>query len=238
MASWNNGLDNTAYGGTFIHFPGSAAIVADTEWAITGRGEWLAMGTWDQFKDITSPQGEEMGIRVGAAFHFQRNESGAGLPPSDELLILTGDVSVEFGGANVYAQINHGNMNYKTVGGGPNLDGTSTKPWGIVLGGGYYFTEDWEVFGRYEWSDQSNLTPALAGGGRADNLSIFTVGVNKYFSGHNAKWTTDVGIGLTQVNLFGAGTAGASMAPVTGYRSDIPDEDGQIVIRTQLQILF
>ena len=109
---------------------------------------------------------------------------------------------------------------------------------GIVLGGGYYFTEDWEVFGRYEWSDQSNLTPALAGGARADNLSIFTVGVNKYFSGHNAKWTTDVGIGLQQVNLFGAGTAGASMAPVTGFRSDIPDEDGQVVIRTQLQILF
>ena len=218
VGSWNNG-----FGGAFGVSTGAGALSPDTEIAFTVRGEWLAMGTWDQFKDITSPQGEEMGVRVGGAFHFENSESGTAAI-STEMWAFTGDVSVEFGGSNVYLQINYSDLN---IGGGlPNV-----KPWGIVIGGGWYWAEDWEVFGRYEWSDQSTLTAST------DNFNVLTVGVNKYFSGHNAKWSTDVGIGLENVN-FAGGAPGTTVAPSTGYRNDALGEDGQIVLRTQLQILF
>ena len=234
VASWNNG-----FGGPVGVGLNSAALAADTEIAFSARGEWLAMGNWDQFKDITSPQGEEMGIRVGGAFHFQQSESGLPAYLDSDVFALTADVSVEFGGANVYAQINYIDIDFSgTTALAAGV--ADAQPWGFVIGGGYYLTEDWELFGRYEWSDQSTTTAPLASGARAENLSIFTIGVNKYFSGHNAKWTTDVGIGLQNVhagNVLGP-NSGTSIAPVTGFRNDIPDEDGQVVIRTQLQILF
>ena len=229
---------NNGFGGAVGVPVGQPALAPDTEIAFSGRFEWLAMGTWDQFKDITSPQGEEMGMRVGAAFHYEKSESDGAIPPmglfNSEIFALTADVSVEFGGANVYAQINYVDVNFS----GRPAPPPDAQPWGIVVGGGYYLTEDWEVFGRYEWSDQSTTTLRLpTDGSRAENLNILTVGVNKYFSGHNAKWTTDVGFALENVHVGGA-APGSSIAPATGFRNDIPDEDGQLVIRTQLQILF
>ena len=235
VGSWNNGINDQAYGGGVAVGSGSGALDADTEIAFTVRGEWLAMGTWDQFKDITSPQGEEMGIRVGAAAHVQQSESGGGVAGKrTELIVLAADISAEFGGANVYGQLSYSIENYIAPNVGPAGGGSTAKPWGIVIGGGWYWAEDWEVFGRYEWSDRG----ALGSAGNPDNLNLITVGVNKYFAGHNAKWTTDVGIGITSIDLASGTPTGANLAPVTGWRQDNPNSDGQIVIRTQLQILF
>ena len=57
------------------------------------------------------------------------------------------------------------------------------------------------------------------------------------FAGHNAKWTTDIGFGLEALTV-GTFPNGVAVAPVTGWREDLTVEDGQIVIRSQLQILF
>ncbi|MHC4429819.1 MAG: hypothetical protein ACYS0D_14645 [Planctomycetota bacterium] len=96
-----------------------------------------------------------------------------------------------------------------------------SSPIGIVVQGGYYFAENWEGFGRYEWADLDMPT--------AQDVSILTVGVNKYFAGHNAKWSTDVGVAFDSI---------AVGVPVTGYRADAVGSDGQVVIRSQLQIIF
>ncbi len=238
VGSWNNGINDTGYGGGVAVGTGTAALAPDTELAFTARGEWLAMGTWDQFKDITSPQGEEMGIRVGAAAHYQMSEAGGGVAGRrSELIVMTGDVSVEFGGANVYAQINYSVENYKLPLSSPDGSGVSAKPWGLVIGGGWYWAEDWELFGRYEWSDRGSLGTS----GNTDNINIISFGVNKYFAGHNAKWSTDVGIGLTPIDLGTGVPTGTAIAPVTGWRQDnagAVNDDGQVVLRTQLQILF
>lgn len=69
------------------------------------------------------------------------------------------------------------------------------------------------------------------------SLSILTVGATKYFAGHNVKWTTDIGIGLEALTV-GTFPNGVAVAPVTGWREDLTTEDGQIVIRSQMQILF
>ena len=45
------------------------------------------------------------------------------------------------------------------------------------------------------------------------------------------KWTTDVGVGLNPVASAFASTA-------LSWRADAPDEDGQVVVRSQLQLVF
>jgi len=185
------------------------------EWALTARGEFKISGNWDQFKDFTSQRGGETGILLGAAAHWEKGESGTASNET-EYLFLTGDISVELGGINLYGALVWTDVD-------PNISGIgSANPWGFIVQGGFYLTDDWELFGRFEWQDYD--TP------NADDLEVITVGVNKYFAGHNAKWTTDVGYGFNSV---------VAPANITGWRSDVPGEtDGQIVLRTQWQILF
>ena len=53
--------------------------------------------------------------------------------------------------------------------------------------------------------------------------------MTRYFAGHHAKWTTDIGIGLEEVAFAPA---------ITGLRTDVVGEDSQVVIRSQIQLLF
>ncbi len=77
--------------------------------------------------------------------------------------------------------------------------------------------------GRYEWSDFDS--PGVA------DLSVVTVGVVRYYNGNLLRWTTDVGVGLNPVDP-------AFASPRLGWRADAPGEDGQVVVRSQLQLLF
>ncbi len=188
----------------------------DTDFAFTGRAEFLVSGTWDQFSDFTSPAGEEQGIMIGGAIHYEEFGDDFGLPDSS-LMVLTGDVSAEFGGANLFAAFIYTDVDILGV--------IDLNPWGFLVQGGVALNDDWEAFARYEMGDFD-----IAG---LDDLSIITFGVNRYFAGHNAKWTTDVGIGLDPV----VGIDGAGI-PITGLRTDAAGEDGQVVIRSQVQIVF
>lgn len=193
----------------------TAALAEDTEWAFTGRVEFLGAGSWSQFRDFTSFQGEDFGMMIGGAAHYQKSEYGTAAGPEVELLTYTLDVSLEFGGANAFAAFV-----------GRSLDddnGTDLDQYGFLIQGGVFLTEDLELFGRYEWSDFD-----VDG---VEDLSVITVGVNKYWQKHGLKWTTDVGFGLDEVS------APFSSSGV-GWRTDPTDEDGQIVIRSQLQLLF
>jgi hypothetical protein len=209
---YNNGINDGLYGGGVPGGPNGAALVADTDFAATIRAEWLASGRWDQFNGYTSPQNEEMGVLLGGAFHYQSAQSGVAGADVD-LFVGTLDGSAEFGGGNVYGAFIFSNVD-------PSV-GSDISPWAFILGGGWYFHKNWELFGRYEWSDTDDLT--------SDDVSIITLGVAGYLHGQNAKWTTDVGFGLDPVNFS---------VPVTGWAIDGVDEDGQFVLRSQLQILF
>lgn len=198
----------------------------DTEYAFSGRAEFLASGTWDQFKDFTSPQGGETGVLLGAAGHYERGEFGEDAVFDDtfgdeyEILLLTGDVSAEFGGFNLYGALVWADIS--------DPDTLDSNPWGFVIQGGFYLNDTWELFGRYEFADIDDL------GGAEDDINIITVGVNKYFAGHNAKWTTDVGFSLDSLETGFV----TNSATITGFRPDEDENDGQFCVRTQLQILF
>jgi hypothetical protein len=227
-------------------YGGPAATTAPlfhSAYALTGRFEWLAQGTWGQFADFTNANGGENGILVGGAVHYQKDESGLAFvgPGTQKTLILTGDVSAEFGQFNLYGAVVWSDISDAFgVVGPPSVD---TNPWGFIVQGGWHFNDSWELFARYEWLDYDTPTGVLAvSGSSPENLSIITVGVNKYFAGHNAKWTTDIAWSTNSLDLTSAGIApaGFNMSPaaVTGFRPDDGNEDGQFVFRSQLQILF
>jgi hypothetical protein len=195
--------------------------VMDTEYAFTGRAEFLAAGNWDQFDDFTSWRGEEFGLLIGGAFHVQGGEAGG---PGTEVDIMgfTLDATAEFGGANVY-----GAFVWADIDDDAFLD---ASPWGFELGGGFMVADDLEIFGRFEWGDTDDLFSA-----DSEDLMIFTLGVTKFFNGHDLKWTSDIGFAFDEVDPFWTLSGDADLA---GWRSDLADEDGQIVFRTQLQLLF
>jgi hypothetical protein len=222
--SANNGADDDA---------GTRALDEDTEYAFQARGEFLANGTWSQFDDFTSWQGEDMGILIGGAVSYQSEEYGTGdgvfvdangdgiddTPTDNEAdsFIATIDASIEFGGANLFGAFVYS-----------DTSGVSDNPFGFIVQGGFFFTEDFELFGRYEFVD-----PDADG---IEDLSVATIGVNKYFSKHAVKWTTDVGYSFDEVQ--GLGLGGSADLEGAGYREDASGDDGQLVFRSQLQLLF
>jgi hypothetical protein len=185
--------------------------VADTEYAITARGEFKFSGNWDQFKDFSNTKADDSGVLLGAALHFQHGERGTAAIETDSVG-FTADASLEFGGANLFGEFIWIDTETGAV---------DASPFGIVVQGGFFITDNWELFGRLEWADFD-----IPG---SEDLTLFTLGATRYFSGHNAQWTTDVGFGFNEVQ---------AAAPITGWRVDAPGEDTQIVLRTQLQILF
>jgi hypothetical protein len=95
--------------------------------------------------------------------------------------------------------------------------------YGLVLRGGFFISDDMEVYAMYEWGDLD-----VDG---VENLSVATVGVTRFFNGHSLKWQNDIGYGFNSV-------ASAWAVDSAGWRPDASDEDGQVVIRSQFQLLF
>ena len=208
--------DQFRLSGTFSEgFGGNntAALDRTTEFAFTGRAEWLVDGTWGQFRDFSGWVDDGFGLLIGAAAHYQADEYGQPGIDKEKTVRWTVDASAEFGGANVFAALV-----------GNHLDEAGLDQFGVVVQGGFFIVPDeWELFARYAWGDDDMAA--------TDDLSVATVGVNRFFNGHNLKWTTDVGYGFNEVaSTWSSGGA--------GWRTDDPGEDGQLVLRTQFQLAF
>jgi hypothetical protein len=207
MASYNDGfdMDNTPWS--------LGPTAGSTEYAFSGRAEVLLSGTWDQFHEFRSAPGEQTGVMIGGGFHWEKGEYGTAFPFETETIGLTADVSAKFGNLNVFAAVAWEEFDTNILG--------KTDMWGFVLQGGYHFTAQWEVFGRFEWADFDGVK----------DLSILTGGVNYYFADHNAKLTADIGYSFNELEVLGSGVDNR-----TGWRGD--SDKGQIVVRTQLQLAF
>jgi len=207
----------------------TAWSMEDTEFAFSARGEWLAAGTWGQFIDYNGFRGEGFGVLVGAAVNYSQAEFGTGSnlvpPPPDfnnaevENFGATIDVTIDFDGASLAGAFVYRNLQTDT---GTPAD-FDLDQIGFFLRGGWFFTEEWELYGLYEWADLDT-----AG---IDELSVITVGVARYWNKHNLKWQTDIGFGLNEINASFANDG-------AGWRADSAGEDGQIVFRSQFQLVF
>ncbi len=191
----------------------SPALDADTEFAVSGRGELLLAGKWKQFNDFTAYPGDEFALLLGAGAHYEKGEYGAGQANRSDDFRWTADASFEFNGAHLFAAI-----------GGRNLDPDHAAELDVLIAmieGGLFVAEDIEAFLRYEWGDD----------GSASDLSLVTIGATKFWQKHSLKWTNDVGYAFEPLSDTFA-SSGA------GWREDAPDADGQIVFRSQFQLSF
>jgi hypothetical protein len=189
----------------------------DTEWgALTGRVEWMAMGSdWKAFDDFQGWKGGESVLLLGGAAHYQEGEFGTITPGETEFFGLTGDVTYKADGFGLY-----GAAVYRSL---DNDLGLDVDQFGFLIQGSYFLQDDWEIFARYEWADADT--------DGVEDLSVATAGVNRYWKKHDLKWQADVGFGFNEVaSIWSTSSA--------GWRTDPTDDDGQIVFRTQVQLLF
>jgi hypothetical protein len=187
----------------------------DTEYAFSGRGEFLVDGEWKDVDDDIGFRDGGQAFLLGAGANYQRGEFGTA---SDEVenLGFTADAMFKAQGFSAM-----GALVYRQLEG--NAVDVDLDQIGFLVRGGFFLSEDIELFGMYEWGDFDVDT--------IEELSVITVGVNKYFSKHSLKWQNDIGFGINEVDAVWA-------ADTAGWRADGADQDGQVVFRSQFQLLF
>jgi len=195
----------------------SPYLQAQTDFALTGRAEFLLEGEWKQFADFEGWRGEDPGTMIGVSGHWQKGESGDATV-SNEIIQWSVDAAHEGNGFNLFGAVIGTHVE--------NDSGINRNEIGFLVQSGVFLNDDWELLARYEWGDLDG-----AGGVAGDDLSILTVGVSRFWNRHALKFTTDVGYAFDQVDAAWGGAG-------RGWRGDGAGEDGQIVIRSQINLLF
>jgi len=194
----------------------------ESDYAFTGRFEYLFSGAWKQFEDFTSPSGSDFGAMVGFAAHYEGGDSStAAFGRTYDYFAWTGDVSLEGDGWNVFAA---GTGSYTDDGVGASAD-----DYGFVVQGGIMIPDTkWEIFLRYDALVPDDSARTLTS--NDDWFNTVTAGVNYYMHGHAAKWTFDVVYFIDSLNTLGV--------PDTGIAYLADDDDGEVALRMQFQLLF
>lgn len=189
------------------------------DWGLTARGEFLASGQWDQFDAFTSERGSEMGVMVGGALHWQDGPDRPTGPAETSVFQYTIDASVAGDGWNLFGAF---------IGRSSDPDGAQSRDdFGYVIQGGWYLSEEFEIFGRW---DHLLLDDDFAA---EDDFQTVTAGVNYYLHGHAAKFTVDLNWYLdSSADAFGPGAAFSGLGHLAS------SEDDQVAIRAQFQLLF
>lgn len=228
MVSLGDGASNT----------NAAWETEDVEgFSLAGRVEFMLAGDWKHYQQCWQawPDDGDLAV-IGAGFLWQQGEFGTTYTPppppgslasGDEPQRLTWsvDYATEMFGVSLYAAVIGNHLTeMDTVG--------DLNQYGVLLQAGFFVNDDWEVVGRYEWGDLDVPT--------VDDLSILTIGATRYFKRHELKITTDVGYSFGALNTFtdANGNRFGWASDATGWRSDAPGSDGQIVFRTKLQLMF
>jgi hypothetical protein len=193
--------------------------VPDTEWgAVGGRFEYLFAGEWKQMNDYDGWRGQGTAFMVGVASNYQKGEYGTtATDPEVGNFGLTVDATAKFNGWSLSGAFAYRNLD-------PNGPGAAADQYGFYAQGGVFLSDSIELYARYEWADADMASTP-------NNLSVATLGVTKFWDKHNLKWQTDIGYGFDPVDSAFAQSS-------AGWLPDSPNEDGQIVIRSQLQLLF
>jgi hypothetical protein len=232
-----------------------------TDYAFTGRAEWMPVGEWGQFRDMQGWRGSPFAAVVGAAFNVQRsggatlsgrNTIGNGVLPGLGALPSTVD-AVTLASWTVDA----------------NLRGDGWSAWGAFLGnclfdggdaasargvdgalslagivqGGLFLTDSVEVFARWEGIWVSSDNDGIVNGVFVPNalvqqrVNVLTLGGCWYFNKNAAKFALDGGWAMDPVN-FANGLFGESILGADWRASGTGNGAGEVVVRAQLQLLF
>ena len=178
----------------------------------------------------------------GGFFNYQivNVSTGVSSGPFTDTISTTGavnwtvDAAFKSGGLNLSAAFVGANGKYE-IDGSPAEGGYTS--YGMVVQGGYRFTDSLEAFGRWEWMNVENgaADPSGPYGGTATDVNnILTFGVNVY-AGTNMKWTTQFGISLSDIGNSAIETSVAG----AGWNQDANTSNSdQMNVISQLQIMF
>jgi hypothetical protein len=134
----------------------------DSQYNFNGRLEYMVEGNWGQFDGFTSADGGAAGTLLGFSYS---TVSANGATDGDSSWTLDGQM--QFGGSNLYFLYSEDSDD----------DGEDTDVTFVQYG--MYLDADWE--GYVQYLDES---------GRDEPLWV--IGVNNYWAGQNAKWTTEL----------------------------------------------
>ena len=223
-------------------FSGAANNVTSSNWntdpsdySFVGRGEVkFGEASWKDFGDFNSFRGGKTGVMLGISGLFQRYNTSNGFGKSNATVVsgVTGDITVNFGGASLFAYAVWENGQNATTPAG--LPVGNPNPWGMLVQGGYFLDDDFELFARYEYGVLGASRPAYPN----DQLNLMTVGFNYFVHKNNLKFTLDWGINLDSLGLPQYGAVGYGSNNGAGYRTDLPNQDLQWSLRAQMQLLF
>jgi hypothetical protein len=175
--------------------------------------KWRAFGMY-----YDGWRGQGTAFMVGVASNYQKGEYGTtATDPEVGNFGLTLDATAKFNGWSLSGAFAYRNLD-------PNGPGAAADQYGFYAQGGVFLSDSIELYARYEWADADMASTP-------NNLSVATLGVTKFWDKHNLKWQTDIGYGFDPVDSAFAQSS-------AGWLPDSPNEDGQIVIRSQLQLLF
>ena len=174
---------------------------------------------WRRFRDFTSRPGQSDALLVGASGLVTVGETDAdgdgNQRESFYELIGSADVSYEGDGWSAFVASNIMHRSAQTA--------DDLNMFGVSGHIAHYVTDDLELFSQYSW---------MTGEDSAGELSTLVTGFNKYFTeGHTLKLTADVVYSFNEITAAYASSSRALL-------QDAPGEDGQVVLRAQLQLIF
>ena len=200
---------------------------------------------------------------LGAGFNWQHGGNQANTATTNNVvgsantdagfLTYTADASWDLGGANLYGAF-FGNMTgslpTETVtdfsgGGAPvvttSTNGSSIQSYGALVQGGYFISDNTELFGSWQWYETVNQ-----GGNNPSNLgnnvfnaqmnNIFSAGLNIYLT-KNVKFTFDTGWAANGI-VFQGGIYNQAVAGTNYQTAGDQNSGGQWVGRAQVQLVF
>jgi hypothetical protein len=198
--AYGNGLQEAA--------PNANYNTNDNSHMWNARGEVLLEGNWGQFDQFTSPEGNTDGCLVGVAYwDTSSGDSGVGvLDLSQSGWVVDGQM--QWSGSNLYAS-------YQNI----STNGAAADPNSFEVAYGIYLDSNWEAYARYQ-----NIDPDVAG---TNDAEIYTVGINYYLAGNNAKWSLD----------YSWADDGVGTDTQAGWQGAVATQDEEM-LRMQLQLSF
>jgi hypothetical protein len=208
----------------------TAALGASTN-AFVFRSEFrVGEAGWKDFDYLTSSMGANKGLLIGVAYENYDTEGEAleyGNASGTKSSGWTVDVSWRGDGWNLFGYI------VDTT--GKDNAGVKQNSSGWLVQGGLLLNDNTELFAQLQNGEVS---------GEAMDMDTFRVGFNYWPNqgNNNIKWTTDIGWASKTLIKGGEGAGGIASADWVsegnGWRADHPGEDNQMLLRTQLQLLF
>jgi hypothetical protein len=200
---------------SFRDYPNGAA-----NFGVAGRVEWAVFGNAADARDFSAMNTHDSVLVLGA---------GGDWTQSGDTNNLLHTVDAQWENESGWAVYGAYVGQYIQNGGGSGLTGVTAGTddsynYGFIGQVSYMWNENWEAFGRWDYTHLDNSI--VVAGGTEDTFNEITVGANYYFRGHNAKFTVDVSW------LPDGAPAGASNLGI------LSSDDDEFVVRAQFQLML